>query len=107
MGAADFLVTFRAKPGDDQISLFVKQEKTVAVLHDKSISPADRLSGSSRPKGFPDSLACFEFQAAQLAITADTVDMAILNEWRGHHRIEVGRVFLARLFRAPDCFGLW
>src|SRR6266581_6709575 len=40
---ADFLVTQQAEEGDDQVALFIRQKKPVAVFHQEGIRPARLL----------------------------------------------------------------
>ena len=105
VGAADFLVAARAELGDDQVALFVEEEEAVAVLHDERIGPADGFAGGGGLEGFPDALAGLRLQAAQLAVAADAVNVAVFEEGRAHDGVEVGGVLLVHLERAPDGGG--
>src|SRR5438477_11652623 len=107
MRSADFLVTFRAQPGDDQIALFVEEEKPVAVFHDEGIGPADRFAGSGCLEGFPNAFSSSCFQAAQLAVTANAINIIVLEKWCAHNGIKMRGILLARLFGPPKCTGRW
>src|SRR5438132_1038621 len=72
--AVDFFVTARREPGDNQISLFVEEEKAIAILNKKSVGPSHGLAGGRGLKRFPHALAGFRFQTAQLAVTAHAID---------------------------------
>src|SRR5438034_4623909 len=95
MGAADLFVGFRGEPGDDEITFFVEEKEAVAIFHDESIGPADRLPRGGGLECFPDPLARGGFQAAQLAVTADAIDVSVLQKRRAHDGIEMCGVVLA------------
>src|SRR5258707_1124327 len=69
------------------------------------IGPAHRFTGGGGLEGFPDPLARDGFQTAQLAVTADAIDVSVLQKGRAHDGIEMRGVFLAGFFRAPNGGG--
>src|SRR5260370_2960410 len=74
---ADFLVAQQAEEGDDQVALFIRQKKPVAVFYQKGIGPA-RFLPAAGVKGFPHPLAGVRFQATPLAVAATPVyDVAV------------------------------
>src|SRR3954447_9328513 len=93
VSATDFFVRLGCEPRDDQIALFIEQEKSVAVLDDENLSGA----GSFRSMGlerFPDALAGVGSDAAEHAAavvaSVDAVDVPVLKKRRAENAVEGG-----------------
>ncbi len=94
MGAADLLVAFGGELGDDEVALLIGEEEAVGVFDDEGIGPADERAAGGGSHGFPEALAGFELEAAELAVAADAVDVAVLNEGGADKAVEGVGVFL-------------
>src|ERR1041384_3105123 len=105
VGAAELFIALRAEVGNDEIAEFVEEEKPITVLDDKGVSPADPLAGGGGLERFPDALAGLGFEAAELTIAANAVDIAILEKGCAEDRVQVSSVFLADFLRAPKRGG--
>src|SRR2546422_6251078 len=99
--AADFFVAARGEFGDDQVAFLVEEEKAVPVFDDESVGPADGFARGGGLESFPNALARAGFEAAQLAVAADAVDVAVFEEGRTHNGVEAFSVLLSGLFGAP------
>src|SRR5258708_30123864 len=106
MRAADFLVTFGTELRDNQVAFLVEQKKSVRVFYDERVGPAHFLAvGRGGVQRFPEALAGVRLEAAQLAIAANAVNMAVLQEWRAHGGMEGVRVFFTDSLALPDGLG--
>src|SRR5690348_18194104 len=79
-GTADLFISFRSEPGDNQIALFIEEEKPGAILDDEGVCPAHRLTGGCCPKRLPHTFAGRRVQTTQLAVAAHTVNVSILKK---------------------------
>src|ERR1044071_2593058 len=105
MSAADFIVTLGREPGDNEISLLIEQEESVAVLYDESVAPADGFAIGRGFERFPEARTGLGIEAAKLPVAAHAIDVTVLQEWRAHHGVEVSSILLARLLRLPGHLG--
>lgn len=99
--ATQFVIFLRTEFRDDEVALFAEDETAITALDDEGVAPALGLAAGGR-KGFPESLARFQFQTAKLAVAAGAVDVAILDERRGHHAVQSVGFFLTHLLALPD-----
>ena len=104
MGAAEFVITLRREARDEQVALLIEDEIAVGVFHEEGVAPADFLA-AGRGECFPDALAGVGFEAAELAVTAHTVNVAAFEKRRGHDAVQRVGVALAAFLRAPDHGG--
>src|SRR5260221_14429788 len=106
MRAVNLLVSLRTQLRDDQISLFIKQKKSIPILNDKSIRPSPGLAPCGRLECLPNPFTRICFQTPQLAVTAHPIDVPILQKGCAQDRIQMRRFFLACLLSAPSgCCG--
>src|SRR5262245_42428115 len=101
MGAAEFFVLVRREVRDDEVALFAEEKAALALLHHEGVAPARRLAAGWRER-FPKPLARLQLQAAELSVAAWAVDVAVLDQWRGHHAMQSIRVHLGDLLALPD-----
>ncbi|MDB6123220.1 MAG: hypothetical protein JWQ71_2213 [Pedosphaera sp.] len=103
VGAADFFVTFGTKFRDDEVAFFVEEEKAVGVFDEEGVGPAHFffvVGGGF--EGFPNAVAGVGFEAAELAIATDAVDVAVFEKRGDHGGVEGVGIFLADFFALPD-----
>ena len=105
MRPAEFLVTTRAEPGDNEVALFIRQKEHLAVLDKEGVGPAHWLAVGGGGKGFPEALARIGLETAQLAVAAHTVDVSVLQERGGDDRVQAIGFLLAAAFAPPEHFG--
>lgn len=107
VGAADFFVTFGAELCDDEVAFFVEEEEAVAVFYDEGIGPTHFffvVGGDFH--GFPDALTGVGFQAAELAVAAGAVDVAVFKKWSAHGAMQGVGIFFTYLFALPEERGV-
>ena len=83
---ADFVVARRTQAGDDEFSAVVVDQHAAAVAHHVAGRPPAPLD--RRRLGLPEALAGRGVQAAELAVAADAVDVAAVDDRRGQHRVQ-------------------
>src|SRR5580765_5163213 len=101
MRSADFFVSFGRELRDDQISFFVWQKEAIPVLDQKRVCPARFLASRSR-KRLPNPFARVRLKASQLSITANSVNITILDKWRRHDAVQRFGIPFALAFGLPD-----
>src|SRR5262249_16567069 len=110
VGTADFFVSFRREPGDDEVALFIEQDRPVPLLHQESVFPTvfAFLVAAGGLERLPDPLAGLKPQTAHLAIATDTVDIPIPDEGRRHDDVQVRRLIwpFALALPFPNQYGL-
>src|SRR5260370_26482624 len=103
MRAADFLIAARTELRDDQVAIFIEQEKAVPVFDDEGVGPAHFLAAGCRGvQRFPEAFAGVRLEAAQLAIAANAVDVAVLQDRRAHGGMQRIGVFFTDSLSLPD-----
>src|SRR5690349_5182949 len=78
--AADLGVALRAQLGDDEVAGLGGNEEAVLVLDEMRRAAAELLA-CDRFVGVPQASAVLEVDAAQLALGADAVNVAVFEEW--------------------------
>src|SRR5207249_285526 len=81
MRAADLFIALGTQLRDDEIALLIRQEKPIAVHDNEGRRPA-LLFAAGGNKSLPYTLARIGFEAAELAIAARAVDVAVTDERR-------------------------
>src|ERR1017187_7686397 len=103
---ADLLVALGSEPGDDQITLFIEQEKTVLILDNEGVGPARFLAvGGGGAEGFPKPLSAGGLEAAQLAVAANAVDISVLQERRAQGAVQSVGILFAHALALPNQIG--
>ncbi len=83
MRPANLLVAFGIHLRDDQIPFLIEQEEVILILNNERVGPAHFLAVGRRSlQSLPNPLASVSPEAAQLPVTANAVDKAILKERR-------------------------
>src|SRR6476619_582596 len=103
--STDFLVAARAEAGDDEIAPVVVDEKAIAVTHDVTLRPARLLDRDSLR--LPDTLTGICIEAAQLAETAQAIEVVPLNHRRADHRMQSVGLDFAVALALPQDASCW
>src|SRR5262245_40815108 len=101
--AANLVVALWRQTRDDEVALLVKNEIAILVRDQERVRPASLLAAGSLER-FPQAFAGRGFQAAQLAVAAHAIDVAVLHDGSAHEAMQaVGQLAgLAATFAFPE-----
>src|SRR6516165_395911 len=87
IGPADFLVFLWRQASNDQIASLVEEENPVPLGNQKGVAPAERFTHNWFVS-LPNAFAGVGFDAAQFAVAAHAIDMAVFDERSVHDTME-------------------